>query len=524
MKTSSIESSLKNKSVIIMDKADNVAVAKHDIEKGSVIELADGSVTTQDSISKGHRLALTDIAKGQSLKQYGSEFGISQGISKGGLIGLDNVAPLPAPDYEKLANNFSQPAKDRFQSQSAINRSFEGYVRKDGRVGTRNYYLILPTSLCASDLAQHLANKFDEDENLEENYPSIDGVVAAAHTEGCGCSDGIIIERLLLTLKNTIANPNVEGVLVIDLGCEKTSEEVVRESLTELGDLDKPVDYLSIQEVGGTGKALAQGSNIISKRLPEIAAHSREPVSISKLTVGTECGASNTFSGITANPIIGNVVDKIVYSGGSALISETPEMVDAEPALVERMRSVNVVNKFLEALTEYKTLASKLGASLEGNLVPANKKEGLLTPALKSLGAITKCGSAEIVDFLDYAEALKKPGVSIMNGPGNDPESVTGLAASGANIILFSTGLGTNGGSLFTPVIKIPSTSEVFTRLSDDMDFDAGRFLTENITVDELGDELLDLLIDVASGAKKTCSEIWKNRFFQVWSAGKISL
>ncbi|MBI5469346.1 MAG: altronate dehydratase [Deltaproteobacteria bacterium] len=508
---------------LVLSDGDNIAVAKTDIARSSVLEFPGGGVIVLERIPKGHRFAIKDIKKGAMIVQYGYPFGRSKGINRGELISRDKLASWRS-DYRRLDK---RPLKDfkghggNVAPDAGLSRTFMGYLRKDGRVGTRNFYLLVPTSLCAADIAVKLSSEFKG--GALKGYRNIDGVNAAAHTEGCGSNDGEIIERLLLTLKNTILHPNVGGALVIDLGCEKIGCEALSRYMGGKPRHGKPVDFISIQALGGTGKALKKGSEIIRKRLKEVNSIKRKDVPVSRLAAGTECGASDTFSGITANPVIGWVVDRLIASGGSAILSETPEMLGAEAALIMRMRSKKTVRKFIDGLDYYNGLARRLSVSMEGNFVAGNIKGGLLTPALKSLGAILKGGSAPIVDFLGYGETLKEQGLSIMNGPGNDLESMTGISASGANIILFSTGMGATEGNLTSPVIKISSTTELFESMGDDIDFDAGRLLDEGVSMDRLGGELFELMVDVASG-KKTRAEVWDKRSFQIWSAGKLSL
>ncbi len=511
------------KYALVLSDSDNIAVAKTDIARSSVLEFPGGGVTVIDRIPKGHRFAIKDIKKGALIAQYGYPFGRSKGIKRGEIVSREKLASYRS-DYRRLAKrppkDFQRPG-DNVAPGECASRTFMGYMRKDGCVGTRNFYLLVPTSLCAADIAVKLASGFKG--GALNRYRSIDGVNAAAHTEGCGSNDGEIIERLLLTLKNTIRHPNVGGALVIDLGCEKISCEALSRYMGGRARHGKPVDFISIQALGGTGKALKKGGEIITKRLGEVNSIKRKNLPVSRLVAGTECGASDTFSGITANPVIGWAVDKLIASGGSAILSETPEMIGAEAALIKRMRSKKTVGKFIDGLDYYNGLAERLSVSMEGNFVAGNVKGGLLTPALKSLGAILKGGTSPIVDFLKYGESVKEHGLSIMNGPGNDLESMTGLSASGANIILFSTGMGATEGNLTSPVIKISSTTELFKRMGEDIDFDAGRLLDEGVSMDRLGGELFELMVDVASG-KKTRAEVWDKRSFQIWSAGKLSL
>lgn len=510
-----------------MSGHDNVAVAKNDIEKYTVIQLNGTKIPVEDVIPKGHRFSLTDIKKGGLVLQYDYPFGLSKGVKMGQIINKRNVDTYSNNGYASLANEISKANRtvqeDKQRNNTQINRTFMGYKRSNGKVGARNYYLIVPTSLCASDIAVKIAYSLDKSKVLKKKYKNIDGIAAAAHTEGCGCNDGEIIERLMLTLKNTIAHPNVGGALVIDLGCEKTNYQVVSGYFDGLFQCGKPIDYITIQDLGGTRKTFEEGRKIILERLAEINDIAREEVHIKHLVIGTECGASDSFSGITSNPVIGQTVDKIIHAGGSAILSETPEMIGAETCLMKRMASKEVAEKFIHGMEYYKSLAKKLNVSMDGNFVPGNEGGGLINLTLKSLGAIQKGGSTQIVDFLDYAETLRCPGLSLMHGPGNDFESMTGIVASGANVILFSTGMGTTEGNLIAPVIKLSSRTEIFKKMSEDIDLNAGALLDESISIDQLSDKLLDLVVEVASG-KKTWSEIWEKRSFQIWSAGKLSL
>lgn len=504
---------------LIMSEKDNLAVAKNDISKGMKLMHNNDYIEILETIPQGHRFSLRQINKGEPLKQYGYQFAFSKGIKKGQLISRKNIYP-----YLVKPKTFSNKRKvfDTISKKTKY-KSFEGYIRPDNKVGTRNYYLVMPTSLCAADLAGKIAAAFDNNDSIKNKYLNVDGVVAAEHTEGCGSSDGEIIDRLLLVIKNTLKHPNVGGVLLIGLGCEKTNMSVVKEYLGNLSNYAKPIDYLSIQEEGGTGKTLEKGKMIVGEKLPQINKIRRKKVPLSRLVVGTECGASDSFSGITANPLIGTCVDKIIAAGGSAILSETTEMSGAEQILIDRMVSRAVAKKFLAGMAYYRALSEKLGVSFDGNLVFGNEKGGLLNLTLKSLGAIQKGGAGPIVDFLDYAEEIEYPGLSIMNGPGNDLESMTGIVASGANIILFSTGAGTTEGNLLVPVIKISTNTEMFNKMPEDMDFDAGRLLKKKGTMNGIDEELLGYAIEVASG-KKTWAEKWKKRSFQIWTAGKLSL
>ena len=516
----SMRKKLEDVAIVVNGDVDQVAVVKEDIPLGAMLEYNGDMIKIKNLIKKGNRFALIDIKDGEFIRQYGYPFAQSKGILKGELVITTNIKHVvPQVDL----NTYKIPPETPLQKRY-LKKTFLGYHRKDGRVGTRNYYLIIPTSMCASETALQVALSLDNDKNILQQYPHVDGVVAIPHTEGCGCDSGRQIDRLLLILKGYVCHPNVGGCLIMDLGCEQTNYEKVHEYLKDTITRSlKPIDWITIQENGGTRPTIEKTKAIIKDRLDEINLIKREPATISNIVLGTECGASDSFSGITANPIIGNAVDKVIYGGGSAILSEVPEMLGTFEMLLPRFRNLEVAHQFQNILNWYIGLAERLGMSLEPNLVPKNIEGGLINNYIKSLGAVIKGGTTAIEDVLEYGAPLKKKGLNIMQGPGNDPESVTGMVATGATIICFSTGKGTITGDSLCPVIKIASNEEIFKKLPKDMDFDGSRLLREKIDIDSLGEEFLDKIIAVASG-EKTWSEKWKQRQFQVWTAGKLSL
>ncbi len=511
---------LREFAVIINPGLDNVAVAKKDIPKNTCFRYGAGLIRIKDLIKKGERFALRSIKRGEYIRQYGYPFGQSMGIREGVLINIRNVRnTLP----QVRIKNYRSPPPTRL-IRKYLDMTFLGYNRKDNKAGTRNYYLVVPTSMCASETALQAASALERDKGLMRKYTSIDGVVAIPHTEGCGCDSGMQIERLLLVLRGYISHPNVGGCLIIDLGCEQTNYDRMYGYLRgELAKGLKPIDWITIQNNGGTGRTLGEAAAIIKKRLKEVACVKREAVPIAKLVAGTECGASDSFSGISANPIIGSAVDKIIFGGGSAILAEATEMAGTFAMLLPRFRNLGIGYKFKHILDWYTDIARRLGLTLEPNLVPKNIEGGLINNYIKSLGAVMKGGTTVIEDVIDYAQPLRKRGLNLAQGPGNDPESVTGIVASGANIICFSTGKGTITGDAICPVIKIASNEDTFKKLPYDMDFDGSRLFKGNRDTDSLGEELLNKIIRVASG-EKTWSEKWKQRQFQVWTAGKLSL
>jgi len=506
---------------IVMDPAlDQVAVAKRALRAGEIIAFKDSTVKTARPVAKGHRFAVRDIHKGEFVRQYGYAFGCSRGIRAGETITAKNMeSRVPKASL----TSFKAPRPTDYDP-GLISRTFLGYRRQDGKAGTRNYYLIVPTSMCASETCRQIAEEMSARVGRLKKFPAVDGIVAVPHTEGCGCDTTVSIDRLLRVLKGYISHPNVGGCLIVDLGCEQTNYAMVSRHMNGNRALDRrPIDWLTIEASGGVESTKAKARAIIEKRLPAVSRLKRTPCPLGSLVLGTECGASDSFSGITANPLIGNVADKIIRAKGSAIMSEIPEMVGTLAMLQARFRSKQVAKKFMAAIAWYEDLASRMGVDLSDNLVPKNIEGGLANSYIKSLGAVFKGGTTAIEDVVDYGVALKKPGLSIMQGPGGDLESVTGLVASGANVVCFSTGQGTPTGNAICPVIKISSNNEVFAKLSQDMDFNAGRLLSERKSINGLGDELLELIIAVASG-KKTAAERSGQRQFQIWTAGKLSL
>lgn len=509
---------LRSVAVIAEPSRDNVALAHTAVPRGTLLAHGDAPLTLREGLTPGDRFALADTGAGEYLVQYGYPFARSQGIRKGERVTAGNTLPEIPPLPDRLG---PAPAPLLGAGRFA-DRTFMGYRRNNGRCGTRNYYVIVPTSMCASAVAQQVAELFTG------AYPGTDGVLALPNTEGCGCASGLQIERFLTVLKNFIFHENVGGALIIDLGCEQTNYPIVQRHLGS-GAADgngKPLDWLTIQKEGGTNQTVAKAATIVSARLAQLAATSREPCPVSELVIGSECGASDAFSGVTANRVIGAAIDRVIACGGAAIFSEFPEMVGAEQVLFPRMRNREVIAKFVRAMAWYQEVATALGMTMDDNLVPENRAGGLLNPYIKSLGAVMKGGSAVIEDVLDYGERMHCKGLHIMQGPGNDLESVTGLAAAGATLICFSTGRGTVTGSAIVPVLKVSSTSALFARLPDDMDFDAGGVLESAdpaAAAAELGDMLLDAVIEAASG-RLTKPERNRQRQFQIWTAGKLSL
>lgn len=499
--------------------SDPVAIAKAVIPAGTQLKIGGGAVTILSQIPKGHRFALRDIPAGEYILQFGYPFAQSKGITQGDLLTVQNtLAKIP----ESSASEFFPPPVTRSNPEYA-SLTFQGYQRPNGKIGTRNYYLVVPTSMCAAETALQIAVLLESPFQKQKHVSIIDGVVALPHTEGCGCASTGQIDRLLTVLAGFVGHANVAGCLILDLGCEQTDYAKVHGALRNtIASSGKPVDWLTIQKTGGTQATITSAVDLIQQRLHTIQPAVRTSCPLSSLMLGTECGASDSFSGITANPLIGAVADRVILAGGAAILSEIPEMLGIYDMLFSRFRSLGVAGKFHDAVTWYLSLASKLGVNISDNLVPKNIEGGLINSYLKSLGAVLKGGTTPIEDVVGYGEPAVPAGLSIMQGPGGDIESVTGLVSSGANLICFSTGYGAITGSAICPVIKISSTTETYNALPDDIDFDAGKLLTE-CSMEHLAEELLTYVIRVASG-EKTATERMMQRQFQIWTAGKLSL
>jgi len=512
--------SIEESAIVMLCDIDQVAIAKDDISSGQVLKYDGILVEIKEQIKKGHRFAIKDIPEGEFIRQNGFAFGQSKGIIRGELISSSRVKDVIP---ETSISDFHPPSSTQYNKEY-LNKTFSGYIRKNGLTGTRNYFLVVPTSMCISETADQIVRCLESSKDVEAKYPNIDGIVAISNTEGCGCAANEQIERFLRVLKGYIRHPNVGGCLIIDLGCEQTNYEKMFSCLNgTVTENLKPIDWITVQESGGTRLAIDKAVNIISHRLAEVNNVERKPTPVSALVIGTECGASDSFSGITANPVIGNAVDRIILGKGSGILSEIPEMLGTYEMLLPRFRTSEIAEKFSNLIEWYIDIAKKLDLTLNDNLVPGNIEGGLFNNYIKSIGAVMKGGSTVIEDILEYAEPVRKNGLSIMQGPGGDLESVTGMVASGATVVCFSTGKGTTTGNAICPVIKVSSNNSTFNKLPEDIDFNAGRLLTEQTTISKLGDELLEVIIDVASG-KETWSERWKQRQFQVWTAGKLSL
>jgi altronate hydrolase len=508
---------------IIVNPDDNVAVVKDETFAGLSVTLPSGDTVTLDrAVPPGHRFATRDIAKGEFVRQYGQPIGTSLGIAKGEWITHDNMTD-DVPVVRDMAEDLTNPEPDYF-SKSEI-ATFQGFRRPDGRVGTRNFVLIVPTSMCASHEATQISMMAEFMHYSREKYPNVDGVVAIPHNKGCGCQDGSTLDVMMRTLSNYADHPNVGGVILIDLGCEKTNLGFVEKYLTKRErPIQKPVYKIGIQDVGGTQKAIEIGLQHVAKMLPEVNRCEREEVPISELVLGVKCGSSDGFSGISANPALGYCSDLLARSHGTVLLTEVPEFCGAEHVLATRAKDAETGRKIYRMVDWYKEYASKFGAVLNQNPSTGNKAGGLLNITIKSLGAIAKAGTTRIEDCIEYAEVPTHRGVNLMQGPGYDQESTPGLVAAGATVVVFTTGNGTTIGNAIAPVIKLASNNRVFERMSQDIDISAGNIIEGTESISEVGSRLFEHVRRVASGDEQAKAEILKHREFQFWAEQTVSL
>lgn len=508
---------------IIVNPEDNVAVVKAHTSEGLVLAMTnDGTITVKTSIPPGHRFAICDIPSGEFVRQYGQPIGTSLGISTGEWIDHDNMSD-DVPVIRELPKDIHNPAPDYFPKEETA--TFMGFQRADGRVGTRNFILIVPTSMCSSHEASQISMMAEFMHYSREKYPNVDGVVAIPHNKGCGCQDGSTLDVMMRTLSNYADHPNVGGVILIDLGCEKTNLTYVEKYLTgREKPIEKPLVKIGIQDVGGTQAAIEHGLKAVEAMLPEVNGNIREEFPVSELVLGVKCGSSDGFSGISANPSLGYCSDLLVRSGGTVLLTEVPEFCGAEHILANRAKDAETGRKIFAMVDWYKDYASKFGAVLNQNPSTGNKAGGLLNITIKSLGAIAKAGTTRIEDCIEYAETPRLRGINLMQGPGYDQESTPGLVASGATVVVFTTGNGTTIGNAITPVIKLASNNRVFEKMSQDLDISAGNVIEGTETIAEVGTRLFEHVRKVASGEILAKAEILKHREFQFWAEQTVSL
>ena len=500
---------------IRLHPSDNVAVARVHIPAGTRLEFQGVALHVLQSIGPGHKIALRPIASGEIVYKYGEEIGrAGQALPAGTWVHTHNLQfDINEREYE-----FGTAPADLSGLDIPSRSAFDGYPRADGRAGTRNFVAIVGASHCAAHVTERIAAAF-RDESFDGT--GVDGVVALPHTDGCGQSQGADTRLLRRTLDGLADHPNVAGAVMVGLGCEVNQVGYyLRPEAVSGGPLRKG---LTLQESGGTRHAVEDGVKAVRELIAAAGRVERRPCPVSQIAISLECGGSDAFSGITANPGVGYCADLVVRQGGTACLGETTEIWGAEHLLTRRAASPAVGRKLLDMLEWYFDYVRRFKDSVtfNSNPSPGNMAGGITNIAEKSLGAVAKGGRSTLTAVYDYAERIAEKGFVFMNSPGYDPASVTGMVAGGCNICLFTTGRGSCFGFATAPVIKVASNSDTARRMDEDMDINAGTVADGEEDIAALGRRMYDTLLDVASG-RRTCSERLGHREMMTWRIGPI--
>jgi altronate hydrolase len=497
-------------SAIHLHARDNVAVARVPLSPAQTLRIEGVEFHVRSNVPAGHKVALMRIEPGEHIYRYGQRIGLaSRPIEQGEHVHTHNVT------FEEIEFAYEFPtAEVPFPAPPQNMPTFMGYAREDGRVGTRNYIAVVAASNCASYTSELIAQSF-----LGEKLPpNIDGVMAFPHGEGCGMTAGADATQLRRTLSGVLAHPNVAAAVIMGLGCEVNQ---IDHYLGPNAPRSSRLVGLTLQGSGGTHGARDAARREIKTLLEQCAEERRTEVPASKIVLGLNCGGSDSFSGITANPALGVASDMLAALGGSPVLAETTEIFGAEHLLVRRARNREVAEKLLGFVRGYKKYLNQFGGSFDDNPSPGNKEGGLTNILEKSLGAVAKAGISTLTDAVDYAERITVPGFNFMNTPGYDPPSLAGLAAGGCNMIVFTTGRGSAIGFPTVPVIKVSSNSFTYRRMTDNMDINAGTIADGERTIQEVGREIFEMILRVASG-ERTKAEILGHHEFVPWRIGPV--
>ncbi len=518
--------------VLKVHSSDNVVVALQDLRMGEEVGYKGTIYKVVDDIPAKHKFFEKDMQPGDEVIMYGVLVGKAQSfIPAGSRMSTTNIKHASEGyDYRGVKYNWQPPDVSKFKD-----KTFNGYHRKDGRVGTANYWLFIPTVFCenrnldvikealhnelgyaATDkykqYAHHLVEAFKNGAPIEavnlgpeaahqqRLFKNVDGIKFLNHQGGCGGirQDAAILSKLLASYAD---HPNVGGITVLSLGCQNLQVADFKKDLQERApNFDKPLYIFEQQQVGNEELLIQEAIKKTFEGLVEINKIERAPAMLDKLTVGVKCGGSDGFSGISANPAVGYTSDLLVALGAKVLLAEFPELCGVEQELVDRSTNEPVARKFMQLMHSYEEIVSRVGSSFSMNPSPGNIKDGLITDAIKSAGAAKKGGTSPVVDVLDYTEPATLPGLNLVCTPGNDVEATTGKAASGATLILFTTGLGTPTGNPVCPTIKVATNSKLARRMGDIIDIDTGPIIEGDKTIEQMGEEILEYCINAASG------------------------
>lgn len=493
---------------------DNIAVALADISAGEIDDVT--GLTVLQSVKQGHKIATSVITASQNVLRYGQTIGqATADIAVGEHVHVQNLG------MGEHTRDYAHASEAKELSPLTDQRTFNGYHRADGTVGTRNYLGILTSVNCSGSVAKFIAEAAEKS-GLLDDFPNIDGIVPITHGTGCGMSgNNEGYETLFRTLSGYAQHPNFGGILLIGLGCE----------VMQIADLvggreiraDGALRYMTIQQTGGTRKTIEKGLAELRSMAELANTATRQPAPVSHLMVGMQCGGSDGYSGITANPALGVASDLLVRHGGTTILSETSEIYGAEHLLTRRAETVEVGEKLIERVRWWEDYTARNKGEMDNNPSPGNKRGGLTTILEKSLGAVAKSGSAPLTDVYLFAEKIDKKGFVFMDSPGFDPCSVTGQIASGANLIVFTTGRGSVSGYMPTPCIKIATNSEMYARMSDDMDVNCGDIITDGVRLADKGQEIFEMFIRVASGEQTKSEDLgFGGVEFVPWQIGAV--
>ena len=503
--------------VILLNTIDDVAVARTAIKAGGQTGIA--GLFAADPVPRGHKIAVRDIAEGQEVHKFGQSIGVATSfIPKGSHVHLHNLAVIES----EHKHQFSVDIEETGMLPPEARRTFMGYDRGAGGVGTRNFIGIITTVNCSATVSKYIADHFNRNGGLE-GFDNVDGVVALTHGGGCAINTKSEGYRILIrTLQGYARHPNFGGILMIGLGCETNQIAPILEHYKlEEG---KRLRTMTIQGLGGTRKTIETASDIIREMLPEVNAARRTEQPLSGLKVALECGGSDGYSGFSANPALGYASDLIVRNGGTSVLAETPEIYGAEHLLTRRAATPAVAEKLLSRIEWWRDYTHRNDAELNNNPSHGNKLGGLTTILEKSMGAVAKGGTMPLKAVYEYAEIITEPGFVFMDTPGYDPVAVTGQVAGGCNVICFTTGRGSVSGFKPSPCIKIATNTEMYDHMREDMDINCGDIVTGEDTIEAAGERIFEDIIAVASG-KRTLSETYDygDNEFVPWQVGAVT-
>ena len=538
-----------------INPSDNLLVALQDLKAGTVIEHEGNKITLQDDIAAKHKFTTEAIAKNGKAYMYGVLVGhASQDIPKGGLIHTFNLHHA-SQDFEGKLKDYSWSSPDVSKFQ---NRTFNGYHRTDGQVGTQNYWLVIPLVFCENRNIELLKNAFIQGLGFQKNdsvteqvihlrkqfeagksltlgsssneaiiaksplFPNVDGIKFLTHESGCG-ENKDDSENLCALLAGYCVNPNVGGITILSLGCQHSQIAVFKQKLAEKDpNFNKPMHIFEQQQDEGSGVENLLNEVVLKtfEGLIEINQIDRKPAPLSALRLGVKCGGSDGFSGISANPAIGHTADLLVGLGGTVMIAEFPELCGVEQELQNRSVTAEVADNFGKMMREYAKRAAAVGAGFDMNPSPGNIKDGLITDAIKSAGAAKKAGSSPIVDALGYGQYASQKGLNLVCTPGNDVLATTGMAGAGATVQLFTTGLGTPTGNPISPMVKLSTNTRLANKLPEIIDIDCGPIISGEKSVEEMGEEVLEYVIKLASGEITTKAMDLGQDDFMFWRRG----